>query len=113
MATNNINYLDKTGLSALCNTIKNVLSNSYASKTHTHTEYAASNHSHSEYALSSHTHSEYAASNHSHSDMVPTSRTINGQPLTQNITLISCGTTDLIAGSSTLAAGTLYGVYES
>ena len=43
---------------------------------------------------------------------VPTSRKVNGQALNGDITLITCGTADLIAGSSRLAAGTLYGVYE-
>ncbi len=43
---------------------------------------------------------------------VPTSRKVNGQALSGDITLITCGTADLIAGSSRLAAGTLYGVYE-
>lgn len=43
---------------------------------------------------------------------VPTSRKVNGQALSSDITLITCGTADLTAGSSPLAAGTLYGVYE-
>ena len=43
---------------------------------------------------------------------VPTSRKVNGQALTGDITLITCGTADLIDGASRLAAGTLYGVYE-
>ena len=43
---------------------------------------------------------------------VPTSRKVNGQALNGDITLITCGTADLIAGSSRLAAGTLYGVYK-
>lgn len=43
---------------------------------------------------------------------VPTSRKVNGQALSGDITLITCGTADLTAGSSPLAAGTLYGVYE-
>lgn len=43
---------------------------------------------------------------------VPTSRKVNGQTLNSDITLITCGTTDLTAGSSKLASGTLYGVYE-
>lgn len=43
---------------------------------------------------------------------VPTSRKVNGQALSSDITLITCGTTDMTAGSSSLAAGTLYGVYE-
>ncbi len=45
-------------------------------------------------------------------DVVPTSRKVNGQALSSDITLITCGTADLTAGSSPLAAGTLYGVYE-
>ena len=45
-------------------------------------------------------------------DVVPTSRKVNGQALSGDITLITCGTADLTAGSSPLAAGTLYGVYE-
>jgi len=43
---------------------------------------------------------------------VPTSRKVNGQALSSDITIITCGTADLTAGSSPLAAGTLYGVYE-
>lgn len=43
---------------------------------------------------------------------VPTSRKVNGQTLNSDITIITCGTADLTAGSSPLAAGTLYGVYE-
>lgn len=44
---------------------------------------------------------------------VPASRKVNGQALSGDITLITCGTADLTAGSSPLAAGTLYGVYEA
>lgn len=53
---------------------------------------------------------------------VPTSRTVNGKSLNSNISLSASdvgaapqytyGTTDLTAGSSTLATGTLYFVYE-
>lgn len=55
-------------------------------------------------------------------DAVPTSRTINGKALSSNINLTATdvnaapkytyGTSDLTAGSSTLATGTLYFVYE-
>ena len=53
---------------------------------------------------------------------VPTSRTVNGKALSSNVTLnasdvnaapeYTYGTTDLTAGSSALATGTLYFVYE-
>lgn len=56
------------------------------------------------------------------SGYVPVSRTVNGKSLNSNISLSASdvgaapqytyGTTDLTAGSSTLATGTLYFVYE-
>ena len=70
----------------------------------------------------------YATKSHTHSDYVPTTRTVNGKALSDNISLsasdvgalpsstaipsITYGNTDLTAGTSTLATGTYYAYYE-
>lgn len=98
------------------------LSSKYAAASHSHSGYAASNHTHSNYAASNHTHSGYAASSHNHGAGNITAGTFAGQVVanasatatigTAQVRNIYAGTSDMIAGSSSLATGVLYFVYE-